>query len=145
MITPKTHPHFYRTLEILDKAWQVPLWVWNSLSDDIRDAVRETYKLAKPDELDSGIIDEVKFLAWYASQEKQDKDFYNRAVVKTICQPMNGAPPLEGEWYDMLTAMEVNQIVNFTRPSSLGNGSGRTGATANEPKTEAEPASTPQA
>lgn len=145
MISPKTHPQFYRTLQIFQYAWLVPIWIWNQLSDDIRDAIREAYKKVKPEELESGLIDEVKFVAWWNSQEKVDRDFYNKAVLKTICVPKDGAPAMEGEYYDLLSSTEINGIINFTRPASIGSDSKPTDATASATSTEASGANTPVA
>ena len=146
MITLKTHPQFYRPLNDVDgNNYMVPKWIWNQLSDDVRDEVRESYKTAKPDELDNGIIDEVKFSTWYDSEVRADRDFYQRAIVKTACIPVGESLPREGERYDILTAQEINGIVNFTRPSIPGKDSAPTAAPASETSTVAKSADTPSA
>lgn len=140
MITPKTHPEKFWRLDHEGRSWNVPTYIWNTLTDSVNDSILEAYKAACPDELEDGRPTAVKYIAW---QSKNNN--YSRVVTRTICVPIDNAPPLEGDLYDLLSNAEVNRIVNFTKPVTTGNASTPTVAPASETKTEPESASTPAA
>ncbi len=128
MITPKTHPEKYWTLEHEGHKYLVPNYIWNTLEEDVEDEILEAYKAACPDEMKDGVPDLAKYNSW-----RLDNRNYARTIVKTICLPVDGAPVIEGDSFDLLSSEDRKRIINFTKPPASGKKSSPTDASAISP------------
>ncbi len=132
MITPQTHPSYFREEAAGPFTYDVFVYHSIGLDEDVQSAIRRywrnAYKAAMPDELKDGKIVEDKYVAWANGDTDEDSQLNRgamKAVAKILFVPKNGAPaPDSDEFWYLISSEQYANVRSFTKPTSSNNTEG---------------------
>lgn len=133
MITPEKNPSLFRVEDVGESEYNVPIYHSMGLDGDVQSATyrywREQYKLANPDDLKDGKIDNEKYLLWARSEASASVELATgeqKVVASILFYPIGNAPKIDSEefWYT-LDPEQFKRVKNFTKPTSQNSTDGQ--------------------